>query len=139
MGKVLLSLGLVISFALSAPAAIVLDDGLLLQGGEEQLILQAGDKVYLRVQNSIWKYPMLRGLEFSSQYPHIAYVDRYGWVHALSPGRTVISVWNEGGDNGTIEILVERGSKIGIGGILLVSVWILGLGAVILSKKVRCF
>lgn len=139
MGRILLSLGLVISMALSSPASIVMDDGLLLQGGEEQLTLQAGDKVYLKVQNYIWKYPVLRNLEFSSQYPHIAYVDRYGWIHAISPGRTVISVWNENGDNGTIEILVEGGNEVGVGSVLLVIVWILGFGVVILSKKIRCF
>lgn len=90
--------------------AIVLDDGLVLQDGKERIEMKVGERVYLKVQSSIWKYPLLRNLEFSSKNPLVAYADTYGWIHAQAVGRTVISVWNDRGANGTIEVIV-RGKK----------------------------
>ncbi len=94
-------------FSCFCRAGIVLNDGLVLQGGQERIEMKAGQKIYLKVQHSIWKYPMLKNLEFSSKNPLVAYVDTYGWVHAQAAGRTVISVWNDQGANATIEIIVR--------------------------------
>lgn len=90
--------------------AIILDDGLVLQDGKDRIEMKVGERVYLKVQSSIWKYPLLQNLEFSSKNPLVAYADTYGWIHAQAVGRTVISVWNDRGANGTIEVIV-RGKK----------------------------
>ena len=102
--------------------AVILDDGLVLQGGEEFIEMQVGEKVYLRVQDSIWKYPVLHNLEFSSKKPWVAYVDTYQWIHSGLPGRTVISVWDDEGANGTIEVIVRGRSKAPLWVILTVFV-----------------
>ena len=86
---------------------IILDDGLVLQGGQEQIEMHIGERTYLRIQHSVWKYPVLKNLEFSSKKPWVASIDNYGWVNAQSTGRTVISVWNDEGENGTIEVIVR--------------------------------
>lgn len=120
--------------------AIILDDGLVLQGGEEKIEMWVGEKIYLRVQHSIWKYPVLHGLEFSSKNPLVAYVDTYGWIHAQKAGRTVISVWNKAGDNGTVEVIVKRRASVSVG---MLFCFILFIICVLLTfwgqKFFRCF
>ena len=96
----------------SASAEVIIDSGLVLQDGAEQIVMQPGDKVFLRAKNFIWNYPVTKGLEYSSKHPSVACVDSRGLIRALLPGRTVISVWNEAGDNGTIEVIVEEKRKL---------------------------
>ncbi len=130
---------ILIVFCLSASAGIILDDGLVLQGGAEKITMESGEKVYLRAQNSIWGYTVLHGLEYSSRSPSVAYVDRYGWIHAMLPGRTVISVWNERGDNGTIIVLVEGKRKFSWTGWMVILLLLLIASAVYLQSKFRRF
>lgn len=123
----------------SAGAEVMIDSGLVLQDGAEQIVMQPGDKVFLRTKNFIWNYPVTKDLEYSSKHPSIACVDSRGLIRALLPGRTVISVWNKAGDNGTIEVIVEEKRKFSVPGWL-----ILGLAGGIcillfLKNKFRCF
>lgn len=92
-------------------AGVFIDNGLVLQDGAERIVLQPGEKCYLRAEHSFWKYPVTRGLEYSSKCPSVATVDGRGIIRALLPGRTVISVWNREGDNGTIEVIVQEKRK----------------------------
>ncbi len=110
MRRALLFCLIVLALPCFCNAAIILDDGLILQDGQKRIEMKVGQRVYLKVQHSIWKYPMLKNLEFSSKNPLVAYADTYGWIHAQAVGRTVISVWNDRGANGTIEVIV-RGKK----------------------------
>ena len=116
-----------------------MDDGLLLAEGEEEIILCPGEKKYLRVRDYIWKYPVLSGLDFSSQNPTVAYVDRYGWIRAVLPGKTVLSVWHENGDNGniTVTVLSDRKLSFGTAGITLSLVLL--IFALLSYKKVSLF
>ena len=115
---------------------IILDEGLLLADGKERIVMDPGDKVYLKIQDAIWKYPVFRGLEFGSKRPQVAYVDRYGWIHALTPGRTMISVWNAKGDNGTVEIVVRGKGKLAVGTTLGLICFVLAVFAVAGSKNI---
>ena len=111
MKKILFFCTLLMLFTCVCRGGIILDDGLILQDGQDRIEMRVGERVYLKVQHSIWKYPMLKNLEFSSKNPLVAYADTYGWIHAQSAGRTVISVWNDKGANGTIEVVV-RGKTV---------------------------
>ncbi len=117
-------------------AAIILDDGLILQDGSERIEMKVGQRVYLKVQHSIWKYPMLKNLEFSSKNPLVAYADTYGWIHAQAVGRTVISVWNDQGANGTIEVIV-RGKEMVSPWIIMVifALFLISVGLFLMPKK----
>ncbi len=120
--------------------AVILDDGLVLQGGRERIVMRVGEKVYLRVQHSIWKYPVLRNLEFSSKNPLVAYADTYGWIHAQSAGRTVISVWNDVGANGTVEVVVRGRARAPSWVLYILLILLAGaLSVFFLAKRFRCF
>ncbi len=137
--KNLWMLALVLFCVFSASGAVIINSGLDLCGGVEEVELVSGERLFLSARHSIFKYPILKGLSYSSQHPSVAYVDRYGWIHALFPGKTVISVWNETGDNGTITVIVKNGRKLpSIGWGVSVGLSILIFGFVI-AKKVRCF
>ena len=127
-------------FSCACSAEVILDDGLVLQGGEERIVMRVGEKVYLKAQHSVWKYPVLRNLEFSSKNPLVAYADTYGWIHAQSTGRTVISVWNDAGANGTIEVIVRSRARAPIWVLCGLSILLIGAVAVFLGQKTfRCF
>ena len=115
MRRVLICCAVLILFSVVCSGEIILNDGLVLQGGAERIEMRVGEKVYLRVHHSVWKYPVLRGLEFSSKNPVVAYADTYGWIHAQKSGRTVISAWNDAGDNGTIEVIVKGRASVSVG------------------------
>ena len=139
MKKISLVVLMMLLFVCRAEAAIILDSGLVLEDGAERIVMQSGEKKYLKIRDSIWNMPVYKNLEFSSKYPSVAMVDARGFVRAMLPGRTVISVWNDVGDNGTIEVFVEGNRKFSSVG------WcILGaLGGVIfvfyIKNKFRCF
>ena len=143
MGEIMKKISLVVLmmllFVCRAEAAIILESGLVLEDGAERIVMQPGEKKYLKIRDSIWNMPVYKNLEFSSKYPSVATVDARGFVRAMLPGRTVISVWNDVGDNGTIEVFVEGNRKFSSVG------WcILGaLGGVIfvfyIKNKFRCF
>lgn len=139
MQRLLCLLLLLCFWCFSVSAGIILDDGLLLQGGAEEIVMRSGEKVYLRAQNSIWGYSVLQGLEYSSKHPSVAYVDRYGWIHAMLPGRTVISVWNDEGDNGTITVLVEGNSKMSGIGWIAILLFLALIGFICLQLRFRRF
>ena len=139
MKKISLVVLMMLLFVCRAEAAIILESGLVLEDGAERIVMQPGEKKYLKIRDSIWNMPVYKNLEFSSKYPSVAMVDARGFVRAMLPGRTVISVWNDVGDNGTIEVFVEGNRKFSSVG------WcILGaLGGVIfvfyIKNKFRCF
>lgn len=140
MYRTLLFCLLLMLFGGACNGAVVLDDGLVLQNGEERIEMRAGEKVYLKVQHSIWKYPVLKNLEYSSLHPLVAYADTYGWIHAQFPGRTVISVWNDAGDNGTIEVIVRgRGKTPAWVLCCLLFLLICALFVFFKAKSFRCF
>ena len=140
MKTLILTCLLLICFSCVCSGGVVLDDGLVLQGGAESIEMRVGERVYLKIQDSIWKYPVVRDLEFSSSKPWVAYADDYGWIHAESAGRTVISVWNDSGANGTVEVIVHRGVRAPLWAVKVVFVLLLGAIAVFCGANFfRCF
>ena len=130
-----------IAVYISAPASagIIVNSGLELCGGAEEITMKVGEKRFLSARHSVWKYPVLKGLRYASDHPSVAYADRHGWIHASLPGKAVISVWNNSGDNGTLFVTVS-GSKKVPRWLLLVLIWSMGAFLfVFLQKKLRCF
>ena len=123
----------------SRPTGILINSGLDLQGGIEQLVMQPGEKLYLKATHSVWRFPVVKGLEYSSKYPQIACVDQHGLVRALLPGRTVISVWNAAGDNGTIEIIVTENRKLSLGAWALLGALCVVTAVIFVKKYFRVF
>ena len=135
----LMILLVVLSGTSAQRVGVFVDNGLILQDGAEQIEMSPGDKIYLRARHSFWNLPITKDLEYSSKYPAVASVDARGMVRAMLPGRTVISVWNDAGDNGTIVIIVRESRKFSA-----ISWLILGLisalcGASFLKNKFRGF
>lgn len=136
MKKMLCFCLMMIVFTCGCRAAIILDDGLILQDGNKRIEMKVGQRTYLKVQHSVWKYPMLKNLEFSSKNPLVAYADTYGWIHAQAVGRTVISVWNDQGANGTIEVIV-RGKETAPTWVIVVvfAVFLISVGLFLMPEK----
>ena len=131
---------LMICFSCMLGGGVILDDGLILQGGTERVEMRVGQRVYLKAQTAVWKYPVLKGLKFSSQKPWVAYVDTYGWIRAETAGKTVISVWNDSGANGTIEVIVRGRARERLRLIPVAFILLFGSAVVFLGRNLfRCF
>lgn len=86
--------------------------GLIVEGGKEELIMEKGEKEWLLIQNGFTRLPVFKGLTFFSDNTVVATVGLHtGQVTANHYGTANISVTDEAGENGIIQIKVVSGKE----------------------------
>lgn len=120
-------------------ARIIVSGGLQIEGGKSEITLKSGQKKYLYVSNSYWKYPIFRGLTYASEKASVAWVDRHGWVHASLPGSTKIYIGHKDGNAGSITVHVDGKSKISRSAFLVLFVIFLASLLLFGCFGIRCF
>ena len=136
MKKTLIIMIIILHFLTPRLYGAIGSKGLILQSGASTIELQKGDKIHLTVQDGWSKRIKLKGLTFMSKNSMIASVEKHsGIIHANSIGRTIISVVDEDGDAGIIEIIVTKNSKkISLLPLFILLISILGLGIYLFKK-----
>ena len=140
MRKTLLIVFLLITcLAWPVSAKIVIDEGLVLQNGQTSISMESGQKLYLHTKDDFWRTPRYKKMSYASQNPSIAWVDRYGYIHAQLPGKTVIYARDRTGSAGNIIVEVHSKRKVSR------TVWVILLSGFMLcfmayvTLKLRCF
>lgn len=139
MKKVICFIMVFALFITPAVARIIINGGLQIEGGKNEITLKSGQKRYLNISDSYWKYPVLRGLSYASEKASVAWVDRHGWVHASLPGSTKIYIGSKDGNAGIITVHVTGKNKISRSGVLALFVFFLTCLLLIGCFGIRCF
>ena len=99
-------------FSLPVQAAIG-SKGLIINGGEEELIMEKGEKQYLWVRSGFSKLPLFKDVTFFSDNIAIASVGKHsGIVRANGYGSTQIFAVSKDGHAATIQITVRAPKKV---------------------------
>ncbi len=86
--------------------------GLIVEGGKEQLVMEKGEKKWLFIQDGLTHLPVFNGLTFFSDNTVVAKVGLHtGLVTANFYGTANISVTDESGENGIIQIKVKTNNN----------------------------
>lgn len=122
-----------------ASAGVIMNDGLQLQGGKDKIVMRSGQRITLRVRNSVWHYPIWHGLHFASEHPSVVRVDGFGRAEAGLPGDSMITVWNNRGQSDTVMISVTGNAKLSRSAQIIIIVLFVAFGVLYFTIIIRCF